>query len=110
GRREVAPRSGLLLGRCVSVLELEAATSIQPGVRAASAEWRWNQQAQRPVVQIFYIGDAGIEDEIKTSLYGLTDPSTPISVTRATGRVETLVLDIKWDERYLEDDVLAAVR
>jgi hypothetical protein len=108
--RTLAPRSALLLGRCVSILDLEAAASIQPGVRAASAEWRWNKTRQRAVAQIFYIGDEGIEADIKQALQGLTDPTTPIEATRAEARLDGLSIDIAIDQRYLEADVLANVR
>lgn len=104
-----APRSALLLGRAVSIQDFEAAAAAQ-GVRGVSAEWRWNQEKQRPVVQIYYIGEAGIQDQIAQTLRGMADPSTPISVTQAVAAPRELSLDIEIDPLYLEDDVVARVR
>ncbi len=105
-----APRSALLLGRAVSLADLEAATASTEGVRAVRAEWRWNLTKQRPVAQIFYIGDTALDEPITQRLLGLTEPGTPIDVTPATPLARTLALQITIDERYLEDDVLAGVR
>jgi predicted phage baseplate assembly protein len=104
------PRSALLLGRAVSLLDLEAAAARQPGVEAVQAEWRWNEEKQRPVAQIYYIGDAGLEPAIQAALSGLTEEYTPIAVDPAEPLPRELSLDIAIDELYLEDDVLPAVR
>jgi hypothetical protein len=93
----------------VSIQDFEAAAAAQ-GVRAVSAEWRWNQEKQRPVVQIYYIGEAGIEDDIAQTLRGMADPATPISVTQAVAAPRELSLDIEIDPLYLEDDVIVRVR
>lgn len=108
--RQFAPQSALLLGRAISVPDLEAAASIQPGVRAASAEWAWNDDAQTPVIQIYYIGDSQLQKQIGQTLRGLTDGVTPVRVDAALAVTRRLTLDIEIDDRYLEDNVLAAVR
>jgi hypothetical protein len=109
GLRTFAPRSALLLGRAVSIQDMEAAAAAQ-GVRAVSAEWRWNQTKQRPVVQIYYIGEPGIESKIAQALRALADPTTPINVSAATPVAREISLDIEINPRYLEEDVLVAVR
>jgi hypothetical protein len=110
GIRTFAPRSALLLGRAISIPDLEAAASIQPGVRSASAGWLWNREAQSPVIQIFYIGDESIHSQVAQTLRGLTDSVTPIRVDRATPVVRSLTLDVLIDDRYFQTDVLAQIR
>jgi hypothetical protein len=110
GIRTFAPRSALLLGRAISIPDLEAAASNQPGVRNASAGWLWNKDAQTPVVQIFYIGEDSIAPQVAQALRGLTDSVTPIRVDPATSVARTLSLDILVDGHYLQADVLAQVR
>jgi hypothetical protein len=105
-----APRSALLLGRAVSLADLEAAAARQPGVEAVKAEWRWNKEKQRPVAQIYYIGDAGLESAIRATLAGLTEEYTPIDVDLAEPLERELSLDIAVNERYLDEVVLPAVR
>jgi hypothetical protein len=105
-----APRSALLLGRAVSIQDLEAAAATVPGVRAVSAEWRWNAARQRPLVQIHYVGASPLAPTVSQKLHGLTDPTTPIAVDPATPLPRTLALQIEIDPRHLEADVLRAVR
>lgn len=108
--RRFAPRSALLLGRAVSLADLEAATAEVQGVRNARAEWRWNLQRQSPVAQIYYIGDAGLDDLITQRLLGLTEPGTQIHVAQAVALPTTLALQITINPRYLEANLLAQVR
>jgi predicted phage baseplate assembly protein len=110
GLRVFAPRSALLLGRAVSMLDLEAAAAGAPGVRAVAAEWRWNDTRQRPVAQIYYIGDAGLANQVTQLLHGLTDPTVPIDVDRAIATPGELSLAVQVDPRHLEEDVVRAVR
>ena len=42
------------------------------GVRNVRAEWRWNLLRQTPVAEIFYIGDAALDELITQRLRGLT--------------------------------------
>ena len=108
--RRYAPRSALLLGRAVSLADLEAAASSAEGVRNVRAEWRWNLQRQSPVAQIFYIGEVALDEPITQRLRGLTQPDTPIDVTPATPVPATLAIQITVDPRHLEATVLAEVR
>jgi hypothetical protein len=108
--RHYAPRSALLLGRAVSLADLEAAVAATEGVRSVRAEWRWNLLRQSPVAQIFYIGDAGLDEPITQRLRGLTEPDTPIDVAPATPLPGTLSIQISINPSYLEATVLAQVR
>ncbi len=110
GLRTYAPRSALLLGRAISVADMEAAAASVGGVRAVRAEWRWNQLRQRPLVQIWYIGAAGVALTVSQKLRGLSDPTTPIAVDQAQAVLASMSISIEIDPRYLERDVLAAVR
>src|SRR5579859_6796355 len=105
-----APASALLLGRAISIQDMSAAAANVPGVRAVHAEWRWNKAQQRPVVQIWYIGAAGVAKLIKQTLRKLTDPTVPISVDEATPVPSNLAISIETDPRRLASDVIAAVR
>jgi hypothetical protein len=62
------------------------------------------------VVQIWYIGEEGIESNISQTLHGLSDPTVPIDVKRAEGVPVKLSIVVDIDPRYVEDDVLADVR
>lgn len=108
--RQYAPASALLLGRAVSLPDMQAVAAGVPGVRAATVNWRWNQNQQRPVVQVWYIGDAAIAGDVGQALRRLTDPTTPIAVDVALPQPLTLSMDIAIDARYLEDDVLPQIR
>jgi hypothetical protein len=107
--RRLAPRSALLLGRAVSILDMEAAAAGVPGVIDAAAEWRWEGTRQRPVVQIWYVGSTGIEETVERRLRAISDPATPIEVTPATPLRPVLAIDVETDERRLPDRVVAAV-
>ena len=109
GLRTYAPRSALLLGRAISLLDMEAAAAGN-GARAVRAEWRWNEVRQQPVVQIWYIGDPTLAPTVAQKLRALSDPSTSIVVDAAQPVIGTLSISIETDERRLEADVLAAVR
>jgi hypothetical protein len=106
GLRNYAPKSALLLGRAVSIDDMEAAAAGASGVRAVTAEWRWNGIKQRPVIQLWYIGDENIKKNIGQKLHQLSDPTTPIAVDVAIPIPITMSIDVEIDERYMEDDVL----
>ncbi len=108
--RRYAPRSALLLGRAVSLADLEAAAAAVGGVRAVRADWRWNPTRLRPCAQIHYLGDRGIEPLITQRLRGLAEEDLPLDVGVATPLVHTLAIQVEIDPSYLEADVLAAVR
>jgi hypothetical protein len=108
--RRYGPASSLLLGRAISIVDLEAAAAREPGVVAAKATWRWHETKQRPVAQIYYIGDPGLESQLLAKLQSLTEPYTPIVVTMAEAVERELSISIAVDARYLDETVLAGVR
>jgi predicted phage baseplate assembly protein len=108
--QDYAPESALLLGRAVSMADMEAVAIGVPGVRAVAVEWRWNQVQQRPVIQVWYIGDDNILTDVGQALRRLSDPTTPIGVEVALPHPLTLSIDVEIDERYLEDEVLPRMR
>ena len=108
--RKYAPRSALILGRAVSIADMEAVAASVSGVRAVSAEWRWHSSKQRPVVLVWYIGESSIKSTVSQKLRNLSEPSIPISAEVAEGTSTTLSLDVEIDSRYLEKNVLKAIR
>lgn len=109
GIRDYAPQSALLLGRVVSLQDFIAATAGLSGVLAVHGQWRWNNRRQRPVVQIWYIGDSD-STVITTALHNLADPAVALDVDKAVGVDLTLVFDVEVDDAYVEKDVLDDVR
>jgi predicted phage baseplate assembly protein len=104
-----APRSALVFGRAVSIMDMEALAAGQPGVTAARADWKWDAQAQQPGVQISYIGTASIASQLRQALRGATAPATPIQVAPATAISADLHVDIRVDPRYQAPAVRTAV-
>jgi baseplate J-like protein len=105
-----APRSALLLGRAISLLDFEAAAAGVPGVRAVAAEWRFSDVAQRPLVHIYFIGDSQLHDTILQKLQGLSDPTVPIVVEPATPDTKRIDLAITVSPDYTSSIVRNAVR
>jgi hypothetical protein len=108
--RTQAPRSALLLGRAVSMIDMETLAATTPGVRAARAEWRWEGSRQRAVIRIWYIGGAGLEPIVSQRIRAMTVPETPITVGPATALPATLAMDLETDPRRVAADVCTAVR
>jgi hypothetical protein len=105
-----APKSALLLGRAVSIQDMQVAAANVAGVRAVQAQWRWNTLQQRPVVQIWYIGDASVQQKILQTLRGLSDPTTPFSVDEAVPQTVSLSISVETDPRRIAGDVATAVK
>lgn len=111
--RELAaygPRSALLLGRAVSLPDLEAAAAAVPGVRAARAQWRWDAAGMRAAAQVQYIGSAQLRETIRARLRALAEPDAPIAVVRSLPQPARLELDLEIDREHVVEDVIAAVR
>ena len=108
--QKFAPRSALLLGRAVSLADLEAATASYAGVRAVAAEWRWSSELQVPAAHVWYLADGDLTALILAYLRGLTQPNTPIQVERAVASVATLSIQLTHDPKRFEDDVLSDAR
>lgn len=108
--QKYAPRSALLLGRAVSLPDLEAAAASYTGVRAVAAEWRWSTTLQVPAAHIFYLADGDLTELLLNKLKGLTQPDTPIQVERALATSATLSITMAIDPRRFESDVVNAAR
>ncbi|MCP4715996.1 MAG: hypothetical protein GY868_12840, partial [Deltaproteobacteria bacterium] len=110
GLRNNAPKSALLLGRAVSIDDMEAAAASAPGVEAVGCRWRWNGVKQRPVIQLRYIGDPNISKHVAEKLRRLSDPTTPIDVEVAIPIPTSMSIDVEIDEMYIRDEVLNKIR
>lgn len=108
--RTHAPQSALLLGRVVSIRDVEAVAAGVSGVRTVTAGWRWHASRQRPLVQLWYIGEDDIEDDIRAQVRSLAEPTLPLAVTQAEPEPVTLSLSLRIDARYVTSDVVAVVR
>lgn len=107
--RTRAPRSALLLGRAVSLVDFEAAALAVGGVRTASADWRWSAGGG-PAVHVFFVGGASLRETIAARLRALSDPSTPIVVDAASPAPAALALDLETDPDRQATAVIDAVR
>lgn len=107
--RTYAPQSALLLGRAVSIQDFEAAAAGVSGVRAVQGQWRWHEQRQQPVVQIWIIGPDTVREKVRQSLHALSDPSVPIEVEMAQRLPRALNIDVACDPN-LEDKVIADIQ
>jgi hypothetical protein len=105
-----APRSALILGRVVSLKDMEAVAASFPGIKAVQADWRWNKQKQTASAHIFYIGDDGLQAALSQRLRNLSDPSVSITVEKAKPVPLHLSLTVRIDNRYLEADVIQQLR
>ncbi|WP_266182076.1 hypothetical protein [Dyella humicola] len=108
--RSSAPKTALLLGRAVSIEDFAAAAAAVGSVRLATAQWRWSALRQRAVVQVWYVGTAGLKSLVSQRLRGIADPATPIDVMQATPVPAALAIDVQTDPTYDTPTVLAAVR
>ena len=108
--QKYAPRSALLLGRAVSLPDMEAAAASYSGVRAVAAEWRWSTTLQVPAAHIWYLADGDLTELILNKLRSLTQPDTPIQVEPAVAWTGILSIQLTHDAKRFEDDVLAATR
>jgi hypothetical protein len=108
--QKYAPRSALLLGRAVSLPDLEAAAASYAGVRAVAAEWRWSGTQQVPAAHIWYLADGDLTQLILQKLRSLTQPDVPIAVEPAVAWTTTLSIQMTIDPRRFEDEVLATAR
>lgn len=89
-----APASALLLGRAISLTDLEAAAAQQAGVRAARATWGWDAQGLRPAALVTVIADPQVIPALRAVLRTLAEPDAPISVCTATPQGARLDVDL----------------
>ena len=103
------PQSALLLGRAISLDDFETAAIQQSGVRAASANWRWDADGLRPAIVVRYIGDPQLAPTVLAALRALAEDDAPIAVRAAIAQSARLDVDIDTDPDYVAADVAAAV-
>lgn len=108
--QKFAPRSALLLGRAVSLVDLEAAAATYAGVRAVAVEWRWSSELQVPAAHVWYLADGDLTALILNKLRGLTQPDMPIQVERAIAFPATLSIQLTPSPKRFEEEVLAQAR
>lgn len=108
--RNYAPRSALILGRAISIKDMEVVALSVPGVIVVKSEWRWHESQQRAVAFIWYRGEPGIGNKVAQHVHQLTDPTTPLHVEEAQAMNFALELSIQIDPRYVNTVVLANVR
>lgn len=109
--RSNAPDSALLFSpkRAVSIADFKTVATEVTGVKSASACWVWDQQKQRPVVKLWYMGDAQLLEKVKDALINAADPTTPIQVEVADSREVSLSIEIIVNSRYIPSDVESSV-
>jgi predicted phage baseplate assembly protein len=108
--RRYAPRSALLLGRAVSLADMQAAAAGAPGVVAARADWRWSATRQRPVAHIAFIGPAAAVADVARTVSALCDPTTPVEAEVAVPEPHALALDLAVDPTLEPAAVAETVR
>lgn len=112
GAGEIAvrgPASALLLGRAISLIDIEAAAGQQAGVRAARASWQWDALGLQPAVVVAYIGDPQIAPSLRAALRALAEDDAPISVKSAPAQAARLDVDIEIEPLRVPADVIAAL-
>lgn len=107
--KSYAPRSALMLGRAVSLVDYEASAAATTGVRSAKAEWRWSGTQQRPVVKIWYIGAGDLGTLIADRLRSISAEGVPFEVEAATAINAWLHVSLEINPDYLADPVIADV-
>ena len=105
--RTNAPRTALMLGRIVSLDDLEAATRSASGVRAALARWRFHSRRRRPVATVWHIGGG---DELGEHLKSLADPTMSLEVIASKPRKAGIELSVLVDPDYDPEPVREELR
>ncbi len=108
--RTLAPASALVLGRIVSLYDMEAVAKSYSGVASVSTSWRWNPSRQNATAHLYYAGDAALSPLLSQQLRSLADPTLIIAVEQALPKDLRLDISLQIDERYAQADVIAQVR
>lgn len=108
--RENAPQIALLLGRIVSLDDVQAVSASFPGVTAARAEWRWSGARQTAVIQVDCIAEETTLIALREKIRNLSEPGLQVTVEKAEAAAVALSLAIEIDPKFREEDVLSAVR
>ncbi|HVR47478.1 MAG TPA: hypothetical protein VMT95_12685 [Candidatus Binatia bacterium] len=107
--RTLAPRSALLLGRSISIDDMQVVAVQTPGVLAASTQWAWSPDQQRPLVQVWLVGDPSVAPQVRSRLAALSDPTVVFAVDAATAVTISLALQVSIDPRHRNADVQVAI-
>ena len=107
--KQYAPRSALMLGRAVSLVDYEAVAANTTGVRAAKAEWQWSGLQQRPVVKLWYIGQSEVGAIIQERLVAISAEGVPFEIEAANAIAATLHVTLEIDPDYQTDAVTGEV-
>jgi len=105
-----APRSALLLGRTVSLLDIEAAANQVSGVKAVKALWRWDKVRSEKRAIIYYIGDAQLSSSILSSLKAMSEPDAPIEVKQSLPQTANIQINLVINQDYSHKLVIADVQ
>ena len=106
--RTAVPKSAMLLGRIVSIRDVEAAVSAVPGVRAIRVEWLWSKTRQAPMMHVFYIGEETIRSLVIQRLNSISDPNITYQVEKATKVPVSITIDLSTDARNDQEMLIAA--
>jgi predicted phage baseplate assembly protein len=109
GLKTYAPKSALMLGRAVSLVDYEATAAATSGVLSAQATWAWSRAQQRPVVQVAYIGAGELGADILERLTMISAVGVPFLVVAATPIALNVYVSIEIDPLYTSDSVITAV-
>lgn len=108
--KHYAPQSALLLGRAVSLVDLEAAAHGVAGVEAVKGVFRWDKKRQEKRAVIYFIGDAQLTSGLLASLLTISEPDALIDVKPALAQSASVNLELEIDKRYQSSDVIADVQ
>jgi hypothetical protein len=105
--RALAPRTAVLLGRAISLDDMDVAAREVPGVITSRTDWTWDKHRQGPLIKVWILGDTGVVDNVAARLRALAEPGTPIDVEPAKAVSERMAIDLEIDKRYVVHDVVA---
>jgi len=107
--RNLAPLSTLLLGRAISLQDIEAVVKQQPGVRAMQVRRTWSQRQQRPVIQVWIVGNKAICQDVQKTLRRMMAPTTPIEVVLAKPSTLFLFINVSIDPSFVQTQVTSHI-
>lgn len=104
------PRSGLLIGRAISLADLEAAAADQGGVRNARAGWAWDERGLQPLARVSVCADAQVLPALTARLRALCEENVALRVVCAPAQTARLDLDLQIHPDHVPETVVAAVQ
>lgn len=106
--RFTVPRSTMLLGRIISVRDVEAVVNSVPGVRASQVEWRWSKIRQGAMIHVYYIGGKSLILSITSRLTAISEPGITYQVETADGEKVDAIISLSYDKRYDKESLRCA--